>query len=489
VTSNDGDAGIRTTTLARVASKKRTSRKPAKPSRPGKTAKPARQGLSGNPQRRAEQLQERTERTERAQRYSAASALPSAQPKPVPWWPESHANILGRVRETAWPSDLLDVETLAGEIVGDEFHARMNTPGVTGLYPSRWLEALADEAVRALSADVTADGGDWPRLWAFLCGLHAPAVESAAVILEDHGHVPDLGHPITEPAFQPTGEFLVARDAYGGRFLVVAEFTQVKAPVQNDSDNPPTPCHWYAWDVDWCSEDIVVAAGPYGSGSEALAEWRAAVGPAAASAELSPCPPDLAVRLLKPALALGTIFEMIHGDEPRDLMHEYFRLDYRASVLAEYVEDRLPEPAETENDEDEPEPPEAEDLAQLFLAWHAERDAASTEDQDLTATALDAILDEWVPFISAERDLVYACSPHRIETVGALIRGEYESSYANAALRLLPDWAEWVLSRRPIDPQAAKRSLEVARAQAATFVDENYVADPEKERNPFTRQE
>jgi hypothetical protein len=258
-----------------VASKKRTSRKPAKPSRltktskPSKAAKPARQGLSGNPQRRAEQLRERAqERSERAEWFPAASELPGAKPKPVPWWPESHATILARVREAAWPSDLLDVETLAGEIAGDEFHARMAAPGITGLYPSRWLEALADEALRALTAVVTADGGDWPRLWAFLCGLHAPTLKSAAAVLADHG----LGHPVTEPAFQPTGELLVAQDAYGSRFLVVAEFAPVKPPIQNDSGHPSPPSHWYAWDVDWCSVDTVVAAGPRGTASEALAE-------------------------------------------------------------------------------------------------------------------------------------------------------------------------------------------------------------------------
>jgi hypothetical protein len=214
------------------------------------------------------------------------------------------------------------------------------------------------------------------------------------------------------------------------------------------------------------------------------------VGPAAAAAaELSPCPPDLAVRLLKPALALGTIFEMMRGDEPRELMHEYFRLHHRASVVAEYVEDRLPEPAEAEDDEDEPEPPDAEDPAELFLAWHAERDPASAQDQDRFAAALDAIIADWGPFLSPGRDLFYACSPHRIETTAALIRDDYEPGYANAALGLLPDWAEWVLSRRPIDPEAAERSLEAARAQAATLIDENYVADPDKERDPFTRQE
>jgi hypothetical protein len=39
--------------------------------------------------------------------------------------------------------------------------------------------------------------------------------------------------------------------------------------------NRLTLINWYAWDLDWCMDGLVVAAGAYGSAAEALAEWRA----------------------------------------------------------------------------------------------------------------------------------------------------------------------------------------------------------------------
>lgn len=298
-----------------MASKKRTSRK----SSTGK----GKAGLSGNPQRRAGQLQERASREpEHKHRYVPDFQTPGTRYSsgPPDWWQESHEAILARVRGTEWPAGLLDVETLAGEIVGDEFHARMNTPGVSGLQLSRWLDALADAAEDALNMDIATDGGDWPRLWAFLCGLDEEArLEFAATQLAKRGLTADA-----PPAYQPTGEFFLARDAYGTRFLLAAAF------IPNGPSPSRTPSHWYAWDLDWCSMGNVMAAGPRSSPAQALAEWRAAVGPAATVSELSTCPPDLAMRVLHPALALGTIWEMMHGSEPRQLMREYFRLNQRA---------------------------------------------------------------------------------------------------------------------------------------------------------------
>ena len=76
--------------------------------------------------------------------------------------------VLAQVRATEWPSRLLDIETLAGRLVGDEFHARVNAPGPgTGLTPSGWQRALAEKAMDAMGADLADEGKDWPRLWAF----------------------------------------------------------------------------------------------------------------------------------------------------------------------------------------------------------------------------------------------------------------------------------------------------------------------------------
>ena len=125
---------------AQVSSKKRNSGR----------RKVHRQGLSGNPQRRAEQLgrdlpafrrpqagRDRAAFRELAYRF-AGGALPE------PWWRESHDRILARARALTWPARLVDLETQACQIVGDEFYDRLRSR-VTGLHPVQWLRALAEQ--------------------------------------------------------------------------------------------------------------------------------------------------------------------------------------------------------------------------------------------------------------------------------------------------------------------------------------------------------
>src|SRR6266702_8694317 len=147
----------------RVASKKRRSGK----------GKVSRQGISGNPRRRAEQL---------AQRRPALADQPDLPPlvldfrpgkpedfplrdlayalaggaEPRPWWGESHQRILAAARALTWPSRPVDLETQACRIVGDEFYERLNSR-LTGLQPSQWLRALAEETGAALRADLGAN--------------------------------------------------------------------------------------------------------------------------------------------------------------------------------------------------------------------------------------------------------------------------------------------------------------------------------------------
>ena len=136
--------------------------------------------------------------------------------------------------------------------MGDEFYGRLNSP-VTGLHPSQWLRALAEEIGAALRADLGADAGSGPLLWALLCGLvlifetgftesdtaqlareHFPDIKDpyettiaeaglAAKLLADRGLTSGVGNPAD--GWQPAGEPLVARDAYGSRFLLVAPFS------------------------------------------------------------------------------------------------------------------------------------------------------------------------------------------------------------------------------------------------------------------------
>ena len=49
--------------------------------------------------------------------------------EPAPWWAESHERILAAARALTWPSRLVDLETQACRIVGDEFYERLNARG------------------------------------------------------------------------------------------------------------------------------------------------------------------------------------------------------------------------------------------------------------------------------------------------------------------------------------------------------------------------
>jgi hypothetical protein len=99
------------------------------------------------------------------------------------------------------------------------------------------------------------------------------------------------------------GDALVARDAYGSRFLLAVPFGGGEAAGEGD--------HWYAWDADSCWLVTVVGAGAFGSAGDALTEWRDAVGLTAAGARLSPCPGALAAWLLEPSARSGPLGEML----------------------------------------------------------------------------------------------------------------------------------------------------------------------------------
>ena len=185
-----------------MSSKKRRSRK----------GKAHRQGLSGNPQRRAEQLgqdrragqglsvfrhsqtdPDRAAFRELAYRF-AGGALPE------PWWRESHERILARARALTWPARLVDLETQACQIVGDEFYDRLRSR-VTGLHPVQWLRALAEETGAALRTALAQGADDWQKLWALLCGLAlaAPQMPSGAAEETVSGkfpEFPDIEYPL-----------------------------------------------------------------------------------------------------------------------------------------------------------------------------------------------------------------------------------------------------------------------------------------------------
>jgi hypothetical protein len=469
-----------------VATKKRSGRN-----------KGPRQGISGNPQRRAEQLAQRQpafadEQDLSALRHLAYSLAGGTQPSP--WWHESHQQILAAARALTWPSRLVDVETQAGRIVGDEFYERLNDES-SGMHPSQWLVALAEETGTALRASAADGTSDWRQLWALLCGLALTVppgdpqnetvklaretfpdikdpyetvlaeVEQAAKLLAIHGLTADFSLRADGP--RPAGNPQVAQDAYGTRFLLVAPFGY----------GGETPDHWYAWDVDSCWLLTVVGAGVFASAEEALAEWQHAAGSPAAGTVLSPAAPELTAQLLAPALESGPMSEMMTGFEPRELLREYYRLRRRASALVPAADAMAANEVSPEDDYLSP-------VREAFLAWYSARHGAVPPDAADTA---DIILLEWGPPNRPAEESRYACSPHRIELAARLIRDAYHADYANAALRLLPEWTQWCIEQTGLTGDLAARSRAAALTESIALVDEKYA--PPANEPPFRRQE
>jgi hypothetical protein len=485
-----------------VASKKRRSGKGNGP----------RAGISGNPQRRAEQL---------AQRRPAIANEPDLSPlvldfrpgkpedsplrdlayalaggaEPRPWWSESHQRILAAARALPWPSRLVDLETQACQIVGDEFYERLNSRA-TGLHPPQWLRALAEETGAALRAAVAGGTGDWRQLWGLLRGLAltAPPGETdsetaklararfpdikdpyvtalaeagqAAKLLADRGLASGIGQPAD--GSRAAGDPLVACDAYGSRFLLVA-------PFGYDGEAPD---HWYAWDIDSCWIIIVVGAGAFGTAQDALAEWQNAVGPAAGRA-LSPSPPETTARLLAPCLETGPLSDMLQGNEPRELIREYYRLRRRARSLTGAM---TASAAAATSGGDDPGP-----VHEAFLGWYAARHDDVLQG---AADAVDTILHEWGPSAHPAERSRYACSPHRIEMASHLIREGYFPDYANAALRLLPEWTQWCIEQSGLTGEFAARARAATLTEATALVDEEtHHPAAERDEAPFRRQE
>jgi hypothetical protein len=467
--------------------------------------------LSGNPQRRAEQLASRNLAKAGEHDASAWARELSAEDRrafgdlarrlagwapAMPWWAQSHDNVIRSFLAGPEPESLVDVEALACAAVGDEFYARLNSED-TGLVPAQWLRALVEEAGARLQAAITCGTDDWQPLLALLRGLEgiAPDHEAdpdfpditfprqaaaaclaiAAKSLADSGLSVAVVPALSEEADRVPGEALVARDAYGSRFLLAVPFSRAEAPGEAG--------HWYAWDVDTCWLVTVVGAGTFGSAEDALAEWRGAVGETADGARLSPCPGALAAWLLGPLARSGPLAEMLTGYEHQELIREYFRSRRRGQLVL----------ASLPGGEREPAPVSAAEIDTApFVEWHVARHADAPKPGKFRKQATETaglLLDAWGPHEHPEEETVYACSPHRVEMLGRLIRDDYLQEEGGAVLALLPDWVQWCADRAGLPAAMAARAVEAARAEAAKPVTGDRGPDGEDAGAPFRRKE
>jgi hypothetical protein len=487
--------------------------------------KTQRAGLSGNPQRRAEQLeQDRLARSTHQEQpgLSPLSGMGKSSLRDLaylladgaeeaPWWHDSHERVLQKARALAWPSRLPGIEDQTCELVGGQFYDNLQAHD-GGHHQAQWLRALAEYAGAALRQAITEDA-DWQPLWTLLYGValttpepaaegeeetdlreefpdikdpHATAVaelEKAATLLSspERLEVTPLRLPVS--GAQPAGVPLVARDAYGSRFLVAAPFAY-------EADEPG---HWYAWDVDACWVVSVVGAGTFGSADEALAEWRGAVGAAAAAGSgLSPGDPDLVAGLLAPCLQTGVFADMLRGDEPRELIRELYRMRRRARALAEAafgVADGTQADGDTGRDDagDVDQFGRPAEAPKAFRAWYRARHPDASKGVAATA---EIIVGEWGPGLPPDERSFYACSPFRVAMTAHLIGTGYEPAYASRAIRLLPEWTQWCAQQSGIPGDLAAPSIAAARgaAEALDKQDAEELPDP-ADTTPFRHQE
>ena len=170
---------------------------------------------------------------------------------------------------------------------------------------------------------------------------------------------------------------------------------------------------------------------------------------------------------------------MLQGSEPRELIREYYRLRRRASALVPSA-GFTASAAAAPSDSDDSGP-----AREAFLGWYAARHGDVPPD---AADAVDMILYEWGTH--PEERSRYACSPHRIEMTARLIRDGYFPGYANAALRLLPEWTQWCIEQSGLTGDLAARSRAAALTEAMALVDEKTNAPAaSRDEAPFRRQE
>jgi hypothetical protein len=173
--------------------------------------------------------------------------------------------------------------------------------------------------------------------------------------------------------------------------------------------------------------------------------------------------------------------DMLQGFEPRELLREYYRLRRRASALVGSADaPATVDAAASSGDDFSP-------VREAFLNWYRARHDTVPPD---AADAVDIILHEWGPSVQPGERSSYASSPHRIEMAAHLIRDAYLTDYANAALRLLPEWTQWCIEQTGLHADLAARSRAAALTEAAVLVDEEEKAlTARRDEPPFRRQE
>lgn len=382
-----------------------------------------------------------------------ATLFGKVAPEARSWWDASAAAVLAGAHRLDPVDGPLALENAACRLLGEELALRLESED-GGFDLPAWLATVADQA-----AERFRDSGDLSS-GLLLHAIEAVGSDRAARTAKAHLAKLKQTTAATELATQhpwaaamsparPSGGVQVAVDGYGSRYLLVAPF-QTLGDVAS--------AHWYAWDIDLCDTQRVVAAAVFTDPDAALADWRAAVGTATTSdSELSPGTEPAVIReLLADCLMRETFGGSLMGDEKIDLLSEYFRARSRATQLSRTMPGHNPDPQATVRWNTGTHT-NADKVLDEFGRWFSERNATADFNEDTAAT----LIVDWLgigPSVAR-----FSCSPHRISTLAAFIWDSYEDETAANICALLPEWVAWCAETTGLAPALTDRALAAAR--------------------------
>lgn len=387
--------------------------------------------------------------TEQRTRGVLASRL-GGERRPPDWFDSSIKTVLDRASVLVAAQGPRELEQATCEILGSELHRVLHTYQ-SDLWFGWWFKELVDAAAARAREEREQPNGAWPAPLRLLHGmtsiggheLQAAALTAVSRVKKDlrrefkaRPQPPWLGQL---SKIRATGQVWKMRDAYGTRFALIAGYSY---PGGSDPSV-------FLFDIDACGFVRLAHAGVFDDLHEAATAWRTLVGDPANGVQ--PNPVDTADGLYP--LVYCHYDDMIMGDEPLNVMENWFRASRRKRDLIDALGKRgiLWPPAPSLFEDIDP-----ESMATEFVDWYTQRHGTKPEWD-----VVYAIAEEWMEGKLPET--WYGASPHRAEFQLTLINDWVpDDPVTMGAKALLPEWVRWLGEQADLPQPLIDRAVAVA---------------------------
>ncbi|TNC26401.1 hypothetical protein [Amycolatopsis alkalitolerans] len=320
------------------------------------------------------------------------------------WFDASIKTVLDGADATLSAGSIRELEQVTAELLGAELY-RAVQEGHGGLQFDWWFHELADAA-----ATRSRENRDEAieRLLHGMAAIGSPALRSYA-----EQHLPKRA--LNDwPRVTTTGEIWRMRDAYGTRFGVIAGFSYPGV---------------FLFDVDASGFSTLVGAGVFDDVEQAGAAWREWVGDSAQG--VLPTPAGTAGDL---HCLVESESADIMGDESRNAMDNWFRVNRRLHDLAEL--DLLPDPPNLYHDVD------LMPMTDEFTGWYSTQHRTPPDPE-----VIEAIAEDWMEGKLPET--WFSVSPRRVAHLRALV-SDWVPEFGKPGEAMLSDWVRWLTERNAI---------------------------------------